>query len=359
MRSELYYREDSRRVRKYLIIFIVLLIIGVLGFLPELFTGLFIGFEFFLVSLMMCVLWGALTYYSYKKYMTMKKVRAYYQSDAFWNIKNEIKDHVQKCNELNEHIEELKMSFVQSDKNSLGTAEYIDNSNYNFKRKEWEKLQNDDKYVHQCSASVCKNAQAQPFKYLGKYFGMKANNDTLNRIEEVFNNFSAVEEGKSLLNAEEQEMFAGLYKRMPDFTDEKERPIFTRRLGFKDIDFSDVYYPRFKFLYVSPGGNSSTETNITLDLENLADFIQYLSEQVKFKESAKGQRALMTSKLREHIKQRDNYTCQCCGVSVKDEPHLLLEIDHIVPVSKGGKTEESNLQTLCWQCNRKKGNKLA
>ena len=40
------------------------------------------------------------------------------------------------------------------------------------------------------------------------------------------------------------------------------------------------------------------------------------------------------------------------------EPNLLLEIDHIIPVAKGGLTEESNLQTLCWKCNRAKSDKL-
>ena len=40
-----------------------------------------------------------------------------------------------------------------------------------------------------------------------------------------------------------------------------------------------------------------------------------------------------------------------------EEPNLLLEVDHIVPVSKGGKTEADNLQTLCWRCNRSKSNK--
>ena len=44
---------------------------------------------------------------------------------------------------------------------------------------------------------------------------------------------------------------------------------------------------------------------------------------------------------------------------VKDaEPNLLLEIDHIIPISKGGCTVEENLQTLCWKCNRAKSNKI-
>lgn len=66
----------------------------------------------------------------------------------------------------------------------------------------------------------------------------------------------------------------------------------------------------------------------------------------------------MTSKLRESIKLRDNYTYQTCGLSIDDEQNLLLEIDYIIPLSKGGITSEDNLQTLCWKCNRSKGSKV-
>ena len=74
---------------------------------------------------------------------------------------------------------------------------------------------------------------------------------------------------------------------------------------------------------------------------------------------AKKQRSIMTNDLREAIKNRDNYTCCICGNSVLHEPNLLLEVDHIIPVSRGGKTEANNLQTLCWRCNRAKSNKIS
>lgn len=61
----------------------------------------------------------------------------------------------------------------------------------------------------------------------------------------------------------------------------------------------------------------------------------------------KQQRSKMTPKFREQIKKRDNYTCQKCGISIYDEPHLLLEVDHIIPISKGGLSKEDNLVTLC------------
>ncbi|MNP57024.1 HNH endonuclease [compost metagenome] len=96
-----------------------------------------------------------------------------------------------------------------------------------------------------------------------------------------------------------------------------------------------------------------------LNMENLEKFIKYLGDKIRFNNSAKGQRALMTPLLREKIKKRDKNTCQQCGVSVGDEPNLLIEIDHIIPISKGGTTTEDNLQALCWRCNRTKGAALS
>ena len=66
----------------------------------------------------------------------------------------------------------------------------------------------------------------------------------------------------------------------------------------------------------------------------------------------------LTATLREAVFQRDNYTCRFCGNSTHKEPNLLLEIDHIIPVAKGGCTVEENLQTLCWKCNRQKSSKI-
>ena len=56
-------------------------------------------------------------------------------------------------------------------------------------------------------------------------------------------------------------------------------------------------------------------------------------------------------KLRHQVFQRDEYRCRECGAS-KDETSL--EIDHIVPVAKGGTNDIDNLQTLCRECNRMK-----
>ena len=129
-------------------------------------------------------------------------------------------------------------------------------------------------------------------------------------------------------------------------------------LGFEEIDFSEIHFPSYTLQYISDGGNSSLITRVILDIDNLERFTKYIANQIKWENSKNHQRALMTQALRERIKDRDNYTCCSCGNSIHKEPNLLLEIDHIIPIARGGKTEESNLQTLCWKCNRSKGSKI-
>ena len=61
------------------------------------------------------------------------------------------------------------------------------------------------------------------------------------------------------------------------------------------------------------------------------------------------------AKLRHEVFRRDGYRCKECGATNKE---TTLEIDHIVPVSKGGRNNLSNLQTLCKACNRAKHTRI-
>ncbi len=62
------------------------------------------------------------------------------------------------------------------------------------------------------------------------------------------------------------------------------------------------------------------------------------------------ERGKVSNKMRFSIYKRDGYRCCICGRKTDD-----LEIDHIKPIAKGGKSVYSNLQTLCHNCNKKKG----
>ncbi|MBI4124367.1 MAG: HNH endonuclease [Deltaproteobacteria bacterium] len=58
---------------------------------------------------------------------------------------------------------------------------------------------------------------------------------------------------------------------------------------------------------------------------------------------------------RLNILIRDNYTCQYCGGQLKKNQ---LNLDHVIPRSRGGKTTWENVVTSCHDCNRLKGGKL-
>lgn len=63
--------------------------------------------------------------------------------------------------------------------------------------------------------------------------------------------------------------------------------------------------------------------------------------------------------LRFKVLQRDRFRCQLCGRSPASELGCKLHVDHIVPVSKGGKTTFENLRALCAECNVGRSNRGA
>lgn len=67
------------------------------------------------------------------------------------------------------------------------------------------------------------------------------------------------------------------------------------------------------------------------------------------------ERGKVSNKMRFSIYDRDGYRCRICGAT---ERYAQLEIDHIIPIAKGGKSTYNNLQTLCHRCNVNKGDSL-
>lgn len=69
-------------------------------------------------------------------------------------------------------------------------------------------------------------------------------------------------------------------------------------------------------------------------------------------EKKKVKRRAVPKKLRFEVFKRDSFTCQYCG---RKAPDVVLHIEHITPVSKGGKNTLMNLVTSCVECNLGKG----
>lgn len=106
-------------------------------------------------------------------------------------------------------------------------------------------------------------------------------------------------------------------------------------------------------LYTSPKGRNhyskKMEYKIDIVPKRYAILQRRRATQNSEEMRRKRARSQMTDKLRYSILKRDGKKCKICGRSAADG--VKLHVDHIVPVSKGGETVPSNLQTLCETCN--------
>ena len=100
----------------------------------------------------------------------------------------------------------------------------------------------------------------------------------------------------------------------------------------------------------------------TFDKTEVIDLIDRLNDRSGYYYNDRGiwdslcrvERGEVSNKLRFEIFERDGYKCRYCG---RSEDECSLQIDHIKPISKGGKSTYDNLQTLCEDCNKQKDNK--
>ena len=117
--------------------------------------------------------------------------------------------------------------------------------------------------------------------------------------------------------------------------------------------YRQVNYVRYPYQVKEVNYTYSTNYNF---LNNRFLQLQDIGFECTLKEyNSSNQRKLMTKDLRNQVAVRDNFTCQRCGKYMPDG--VGLHVDHIIPISKGGKSVISNLQVLCSKCNGSKSNK--
>lgn len=71
--------------------------------------------------------------------------------------------------------------------------------------------------------------------------------------------------------------------------------------------------------------------------------------------TTKPKRKGISKSTRFEVFKRDSFKCQYCG---KCAPDVILNVDHINPVSKGGENEILNYITACQDCNAGKSDRL-
>ena len=112
--------------------------------------------------------------------------------------------------------------------------------------------------------------------------------------------------------------------------------------------------------YRSPKGQNSYARSVTWDFGQLKLGLE-TAQATRARQSTtqalrQRERSLMTSSLRMTILRRDNYRCRMCGASASNG--ATLHVDHIIPVSRDGRTVPENLQALCEPCNLGKSNRF-
>ena len=112
---------------------------------------------------------------------------------------------------------------------------------------------------------------------------------------------------------------------------------------------------KIEVYYRSNGGNVYDNKKRKYLFNDLVFVYNEWNRGNKFEETINQERKIMNDYIRYNVLKRDNFSCQICGITAKDGAKL--QVDHIIPVSKGGKTVMSNLQTLCERCNIGKSNK--
>lgn len=118
---------------------------------------------------------------------------------------------------------------------------------------------------------------------------------------------------------------------------------------------------RATVFYTSPAGRNSysawRDWNFDQLRQEFATARQIRARQSTTEALRRRERTLVTPAVRAQIMRRDGYRCRMCGATTDDGAKL--HVDHIEPVSRGGTSTSSNLQTLCETCNLGKGNRFA
>ena len=284
-----------------------------------------------------------------------KRIVEYYESPDFLKIKNTCEVLMSTQREFNEYITEKVETVSQLFGTRVVRSETVNDDEYNYIRPYKKTI---TPFTAEVSSTVFASAENNPLEYVIKNFypNKKMYPEQIQKLYRLVEELETLRDAKQIIEnykAEYQQYLGDV----PAFVMENDEPGFYSRLGFANIDES-VLTVEYKFAYTSGGGMAQRSFTVPMTEETIVELIKALESKLTASAFAKEQRSLMTRKLRNFIKERDNFTCCNCQNSTHAEPNLLLEIDHIIPVAKGGCTTEDNLQTLCWKCNRAKSDKI-
>ena len=199
-----------------------------------------------------------------------------------------------------------------------------------------------EKYFSKVILPPCKNTDIEA---LLKYYAYSGKKPVLTPIEEI-------DRSKVNLSYIAQDM---LDLRLDDF----EKRIYLEKLWNDENTLLKLYYTDYEFFKrqldkeidkIVYGVVSGTSPNVKYDERTLEEMPL---QQIRECYPAYGEK--LRNAVFESAFENGQYKCVHCGMT---SPHRKdFQVDHIVPMSKGGKTVIGNLQLLCRKCNGIKGDK--
>ncbi len=153
----------------------------------------------------------------------------------------------------------------------------------------------------------------------------------------------------------------GLYANIPGDLNQEKLLMYEKRMFNREIQtIIPTYMIRVKLTNTNLNGYEKVNKIKEFGEEIIKNLINelnkrngtfYLNKEI-WNAICRVERGRVSNKMRFYILERDHYRCRCCG---RSQNEVDLEIDHIVPIAKGGKSTSDNLQTLCTECNKRKG----
>jgi ATP adenylyltransferase len=151
-------------------------------------------------------------------------------------------------------------------------------------------------------------------------------------VEDIARAFAAADQSQI-------EYYAEIVKRMPG-------PVLSRH-GV--VERADGSYRLVGFEELTAG---EVEMLIGLCRQRLGQYVERRGEAIWQHRSRTS--GYISGSLRYEVLKAAQGRCELCGVPAEER---FLEVDHIVPRSRGGNDDLTNLQALCYRCNQIKGNR--
>ena len=98
-------------------------------------------------------------------------------------------------------------------------------------------------------------------------------------------------------------------------------------------------------------GDGTAMGMATYELQKAADALG-IAEPERPKSKSYRKKNQISRGVQRTVWDRDGWECVTCG------SHANLTVDHIMPLARGGSDDLSNLQTMCFSCNSRKGARI-